>query len=1001
MCTVLLFVIWLLCGAWGDEGRDLIRGFSTDGPQAWTMSHRAGLWQHQSAPTEMLRVTDEDILEFLPFPGDKNTAVYASIYIYPKETIQGSLRFRVEHFGVEASKIRIDIDIHYLNGTIFHVEEPLKESDRTCFIIAKYGAIRALMMHITLEQKTETHIQLKNVLLTAQQTFSPHMDCPLYTRSYPYFRRTIYNFLLPKERMDGSDDHGVTVTTQLTLDRYPLLEEMVAQWRGPLSVAFFALDIDHKIDEVEEFTKRYHENPLLNRYATIHLVYPDERSISDEKHLPINYLRNVALNGARTADVFLLDIGTLPAFTSQQATSWVREARVAEDCDKCVFIAPLFDAISPDTHIPNSKEELVHALDAGTVKRLRLTSHSSVPVPVWMARDHAFEIKYKENMEPYFVAGPSAPLISEMYVGYGRDKCAYSTDVFHTGHRFFVLPNAFLVRKVAPKAISIFGRSGGIQLRMFTNIAFHFNDIDQGYFRYRNDAGTPKITTEYCTTEVCLDERSYSGGNEYTVRPPTDTSNIKSCEKWSLTHFVEMEIIDDIPNMKDHVILEKLVKTYNVGVIIVISQTVPSTLITYIYLTHPDVLVLITEETEAPVKEVAYDYVVTLRGIENISSKLAQIRDKYTGPSIIWNMLTDNITEFLVNEGQEGDILIFPNNEATNTLLENICVKHASWRIFAHDDKLFIKSLNIKKHPLVSLPPSPNLLQESIDVHIVTVDIILFTKNRPLQTLAFMKSLAYQVTGINKVYVQYVADGDEFEEGYSMVAYCVSKLDIVLVPEKERGFRDTFLGLLESSTASHVMLAVDELIWIRPVDLRVAADILHRNQDTTATFQLRLGQDVGVYTQIKNTTHVFRDIYPEQDILAYYPFRLPYDFGYLMHVDGLLMSKSEMFKDFSETLTRYFSPSSLESRWVRCCLQSRARKWHLMYKTSRVFNNILPEDKRVMNVASPEQSSYELTRRLLEDNTEIDVEKLTRSVLGRPVNTHMKKPVSYTTLRCN
>ena len=1018
LSTTLLSALWLFCGTCGSDGRDLIRGFPADGPQAWTMSHRSGLWTQHSASTEMLRIIDENTLEFPPFPGDRLTAVLASQYLYPKEPIRGKLRLETEHLGTEASKVRINIDIQYHNGTTFHIDKPLRDTARTCFVIPDYGTIRALMVHIILEQKTEMPIQIKEFLLTTQEQNLHDLDCTLYARSYPYYRQTIYNFLVPKRAMDGSDSHRITVTTQLTFDRYPLLEEMVTQWRGPLSVVFFALDTDSKVDEVEEFTKRYQENPLLHTYATIHLVYPDQRNGADEKQLPINYLRNVALQGAGTRDVFLLDIGTLPAFTSKQATSWVDSARATENCDKCVFIAPLFDAVSLDTHIPNSKKNLVEALDAGQVKNTGLASHSIVPLSTWKESDQVLKVDYRENMEPYFIAGPTAPLINEMYVGYGRDKCAYSSDVFHTGHHFHVLPNAFLIRKKIPNNRSILQLSG-INLRMFTNIAFHLNDIKHGHFRYRSDAITSKLDTQVCTAGVCVGDEDFHDTNKYTVKlqrsintkvnesdsksnmaPVSSNTSHDKCQKWSHTHFVKTEIIDYVSNFRDDMILEFLIKLYNVGIIIIISPTWPPNFLTYIHFNHPDAVVLISQNDGIFREERLNDFTVTLYGKANISSKLAHARQKYPGPAIIWNMSSDKGTQILVNKGQEGDILVIPNSEASNALLEKLCVTHVSWRIHTYKDKLFIKSLNTTKHPLVHLPPSPNLISEPIDAHAAMVDIILLTKNRPLQTLAFLKSLTNQVTGINKVYVQYVADDKEFEEGYKLVVDCVSNLDIVLVPENTKGFRNVFLSIFEASEASHIMLAVDELIWIRPVDLRMAADLLHRNRDTTAAFQLRLGEDQMVYKRITNTNHIFKDIYPEQDVMAFYPLRLPYDFGYLMHVDGLLMSKADMFRDFSETMIRYFDPSSLENGWMKCCLQPRARQWHLMYKTSRVFNNILQEDIRVAKMTSPGQNNYNLTKRLVVDKTEINVEELTKSVVGQTISTHMRRPVSYTALTC-
>jgi len=38
-------------------------------------------------------------------------------------------------------------------------------------------------------------------------------------------------------------------------------------------------------------------------------------------------------------------------------------------------------------------------------------------------------------MEPYFITSSDAPLMSDIYAGYGRDKCAYSRDLHAAGYK--------------------------------------------------------------------------------------------------------------------------------------------------------------------------------------------------------------------------------------------------------------------------------------------------------------------------------------------------------------------------------------------------------------------------------------------------------------------------------------------------------------------------------------------------------------------------------------
>ena len=89
----------------------------------------------------------------------------------------------------------------------------------------------------------------------------------------------------------------VSWVTQLTVDRLPSLEKMLARWDGPVSAALYSRDVALDVKEIERFRDR----------VDFHIVG------ASQGLYPVNTLRNVALNNARAGHVILADVDFIPS----------------------------------------------------------------------------------------------------------------------------------------------------------------------------------------------------------------------------------------------------------------------------------------------------------------------------------------------------------------------------------------------------------------------------------------------------------------------------------------------------------------------------------------------------------------------------------------------------------------------------------------------------------------------------------------------------------------
>jgi hypothetical protein len=147
-------------------------------------------------------------------------------------------------------------------------------------------------------------------------------------------------------------DGDVTWVTQMSADRVGILEKTLERWKGPVSVALYSQDVESDVAAVAH---------LLGR-VDFHVVG------ASQGLYPVNTLRNVAINNARTDFVFLADVDFVPdADAYEGLKAHVRALKAAgKDADKAVWVLPAFEIDGAEQIVP---------LDFAGLKQMGRSNH--------------------------------------------------------------------------------------------------------------------------------------------------------------------------------------------------------------------------------------------------------------------------------------------------------------------------------------------------------------------------------------------------------------------------------------------------------------------------------------------------------------------------------------------------------------------------------------------------------------------------------------------------
>ena len=236
-----------------------------------------------------------------------------------------------------------------------------------------------------------------------------------------------------------------------------------------------------------------------------------------------------------------------------------------------------------------------------------------------------------------------------------------------------------------------------------------------------------------------------------------------------------------------------------------------------------------------------------------------------------------------------------------------------------------------------------------------SVDILIFTKDRPYRLESLLRSLYRRgvlgaAQSFDAVYVLYRASSPSSSIGYALLRREFPA--VVFVRDDEGGgggaFRERVLRLVESTLRStHVVPMVDELVWLRDIDFRGAARTLERTSPR-GSMQLRLGENLDVFRVLNESfpsRFIVRDN-PAEDYLLYdsaltcLSFCDPQgsvwqnDFWFVTSLDAALVRRTLIAEHWRKC--SFGHPGELEGAWYT--LKSTMAPHTLMPRRSYVVN---------------------------------------------------------------
>lgn len=258
-----------------------------------------------------------------------------------------------------------------------------------------------------------------------------------------------------------------------------------------------------------------------------------------------------------------------------------------------------------------------------------------------------------------------------------------------------------------------------------------------------------------------------------------------------------------------------------------------------------------------------------------------------------------------------------------------------------------------------------------------SVDVVVFSYNRPMQLYALLESMHKYMSGIGEIHIIYRSDSRPYTRAYEKVFQEFSQV----IPHKQgnrpqHDFKDLTVSSVCSSPADYIIFAVDDIIVKDTVDLNQCAELL--NKYDAYGFYLRLGKNLTY-----NYTTDQQQAVPQGADVEPGLFRWRFKDGccnwaYPNTVDMTLYRKSDIKMIFEKM--PYANPNELEGRWAGYGTAHDMQKSGLCFDVSKIVNIPL---NRVQNVWSNRHMNslqpWELLR-LFNQGLKIDIAPLHRIV---------------------
>jgi len=215
---------------------------------------------------------------------------------------------------------------------------------------------------------------------------------------------------------------------------------------------------------------------------------------------------------------------------------------------------------------------------------------------------------------------------------------------------------------------------------------------------------------------------------------------------------------------------------------------------------------------------------------------------------------------------------------------------------------------------------------------ISSVDLVIFSYDRPMQLYALLESCELCLSGTSSKTVLYRVSGSDYQAGYELVQARFSDVKFV----KQLNPPDDFKELVkkyafEETKSRYIMFAVDDLFVKAPVNLIYCVRLLEKFK--AYTFSLRLSPDINYFYILDKPMQVPPSMQVMQGIYRYIFKDGKYDWAYPNSVDMNIYRK----KDISQALLAadFKGPNQLEAAWAS---RANLNLTGLYFDESRVVN---------------------------------------------------------------
>ncbi len=287
----------------------------------------------------------------------------------------------------------------------------------------------------------------------------------------------IVNKIVPgykAEHPAAAERKQVALVTQCSVSHLYQLVDLVLQWQGPISVAVFSPG-SHSVTALDTIVRLHRCLPEFRRRVSVHLVFPltqEPRDIpttlpaltadisctnlasqlkqllyknpnyvlGDTLKYPNNLLRNVALNNVKVEYVLVIDIDIIPSkhlhnqfieFIHTNSLLSSGNSDMFNQVNRTAFVVPSFE-IDPDMLVPQSKDELCHMWQQGSVRPFYYETcqkcQTQTDYEAWRklsSSDHlqvAYEVPWIDPWEPFYIAAVTMPRYDERFKQYGFNR---------------------------------------------------------------------------------------------------------------------------------------------------------------------------------------------------------------------------------------------------------------------------------------------------------------------------------------------------------------------------------------------------------------------------------------------------------------------------------------------------------------------------------------------------------------------------------------------------